>query len=122
MPKSITSELLLGEHPMALNIFILLDCAGLVFLIYVLVNFWNEWRRYQNGSHSAVQLDEKHLGDRIAIIPAVHLYPKNQNSVIPFPARYRQIYLPPEHHTGFAKTIEMRRRELPVPRASQGRV
>lgn len=107
---------------MAVDIFILMDCIGLFFLIYVLANFWNEWRRYGKTGHQPLRQDEKYVGDRIALIPPVYLYPKDPSSVIPFPARYRQIHPSPEHHSGFAKTIEMRKRVAPTAKASHGRM
>jgi hypothetical protein len=112
----------MGGHPMAIDIFLFVDCIGLVFLIYALVNFWNEWRGYNGGRQSPIQtqLNEKKLRDRIAVIPKIFLYPKNQNSVIPFPAHYPQINFSPEHLSRIAKTIEMRRRVVSEPRASQG--
>jgi hypothetical protein len=109
----------MGEHPMAINIFLLLDCLGLIFLIYALVNFWKERRRPDNRRPSLVQCDEQDFGIRIATIPAVYTS-KNQKSVIPFPARYRQADLSPEYQNRFAKPIEMQRRVLSEPRASQG--
>jgi hypothetical protein len=110
----------MGEHPMAINIFLLLDCLGLIFLVYTLVNFWNEWRRPESRRHSPIHCEEYNFGVRIATYPAVSTS-KEQNSVIPFPARYRQVELSPEHQRGFAKPIEMQRRAVPEPRASHGR-
>jgi hypothetical protein len=121
MPRLHDSQLEMGENPMATDAFLLLDCIGLVFLIYALVNFWNEWQHCSKDRHSniRVHLDERNLGGRIAIIPRVFIFPKDQNSVIPFPARYRQIHLPSESHVGFAKTIEMHPRVISESRASQ---
>jgi hypothetical protein len=110
MRKSHNSCLSLGEYPMAMNVFLLLDCIGLVFPIYALVNFWKEGRRYKHSRHSALPCDQANLGGRIAVIPAVFLCPKDHGAVIPFPARNRQINISSEHAIGFAKTIEMRRR------------
>jgi hypothetical protein len=110
----------MGEHPMAITIFLTLDSLGVIFLIYALVNFWEEWRRPKNHRHSPVQSDEQDFGIRIATIPALYTS-KDQNSVIPFPTRYRQAELSPEHQRGFAKPIEMRRLAVSEQRASQGR-
>jgi hypothetical protein len=104
---------------MAINIFLFLDCLGLVFLMYALVNFWQEWRRTKSGRHSPIQVDEHNFGVSIATFPAVHTS-NVQNSVIPFPARHRQTHLSPEHQKGFAKPIEMQRRLESEPRVSQG--
>jgi hypothetical protein len=104
---------------MAINVFLLLDCLGLIFLIYALVNFWKEWRRQENGRHSRIQCDEYNFGVRIATIPAGHTS-NVQNSAIPFPARYWQAELPLEHHRGFTKPIEMQRRVVSEPSASHG--
>lgn len=93
---------------MAMDAFLLLDCFGLIFLMYALANFWNEWRRYKNRSRREVPLDGKIVSDRIAIIPRVFLNPKNVAPVIPFPERYRQINPAPEHQKSAASTIEMR--------------
>ncbi len=104
---------------MAINVFLLLDCLGLIFLIYALVNFWKEWRRQENGRHSRIQCDKNNFGVRIATIPVV--YTSNaQNSVIPFPARYWQADPSPEHQRGFAKPIEMQRRVISESSASHG--
>ncbi|HET6144362.1 MAG TPA: hypothetical protein VFE02_12710 [Candidatus Acidoferrales bacterium] len=92
---------------MATYAFLLIDCFGLVFLIYALVNFWNEWRRYQNRGHREVPPDAQTVGDRIAIIPRVFLCPKNVAPVIPFPARYRQINATLEQRKA-AATIQLR--------------
>lgn len=97
---------------MATNVFLLLNCIGLFFLIYVLVNFWYEGHRYRNNSHSMLPMDEKDFGNRIANLPSVSLYSKDQNPVIPFPARHRQMNLASERHTQFAKTLEMRERAV----------
>jgi len=110
-----------GEHPMALNVFLLLSCIGLVFLIYAMANFWNEWRRYRNSGSSVAQFDDKNWDSRLAVIPSVFLHPRDRNPVIPFPARYRKISLSLEHQTGFARTMEIRRRVVSELRASQGR-
>jgi hypothetical protein len=110
----------MGEHPMAINIFLLLDCLGLIFLIYALVNFWKERRRSDSRRHSPIYCEEHNFGVRIATFPAVYTS-KEQNSVIPFPARYRQqAELSPEYQRGFAKPIEMQRRVISEPRASHG--
>jgi hypothetical protein len=61
---------------MATNAFLVLDGFGLIFMMYVLANFWNEWRRFKNRSHREVPVDGKLVGDRIAVIPSVYLYPK----------------------------------------------
>src|SRR5665213_1134650 len=97
----------MGEHPMAMNAFLLIDCFGLIFLMYALANFWSEWRRHKNRSRE-VPLDGKIVRDRIAVNPRVFLYPKNVAPVIPFPERYGQISPAPEHHKAAATTIEMR--------------
>jgi hypothetical protein len=106
---------------MAINIFLLLDCIGLVFLIYVLVNFWKEGRRYKNSGHPEVQVAEINRGDGIVVLPPVFLYPKDHNSAIPFPARYRQINLSVEQQKEFAQPIEIQRRLFSEQRASRGR-
>jgi hypothetical protein len=98
---------------MATNAFLVLDGFGLVFLMYALANFWNEWRRYKHGSQRGVPLDAKLVGDRVVRIPPVYLYPKNAKSVILFPARYRQLNATPEHQRKSATTIEMRKRMAP---------
>ena len=104
---------------MAIDIFLLLDCLGLIFLMYALVNFWQEGRRTKNGPHSPIQGDEHNFGISIATFPAVQTS-NVQNPVIPFPVRYRQANLSPEHQRGFATPIEMQRRAVSEPRASQG--
>jgi hypothetical protein len=104
---------------MAITVFLLLDCLGLVFLIYVLVNFWKEWRRHENSGRALILSDDHNFGVRIAPIPVVFTS-KDQNSVIPFPTRYPQADPSPEQQRGFAKPIEMQRRVISEPRASQG--
>jgi len=105
---------------MAINAFILLNCASLVFLIYALVNFWNEWQGYKSSIRSALHPDEKNSGGRMAVISAAHIFSKNPNSVIPFPAVGRQIGLSLERKKGRAKSIELRGRGVSELRASRG--
>jgi hypothetical protein len=109
----------MGEHPMAITIFLILDCLGLIFLIYALVNFWKEWRRNEHRHPSPVQRDGHDFGIRIATFPGVYTS-KNQKSVIPFPVNYRQSNLSSVQQRDFAEPIEMQRRVLSEPRASQG--
>jgi uncharacterized membrane protein len=109
----------MGGHPMAITVFLLLVCLGLVFLIHALVNFRKELRRHENRSHSPIPWDEHNFGVRITPIPVVFTS-KDQNSVIPLPARHRQADLSPGHQREFAKPIEMQRRVVSEPRASQG--
>ena len=93
----------LGERPMATNAFLLLDCFGLVFLMYALANFWNEWRRCKNRRPPRVPLDAQIVGDRMAHhSTSFSVTPKNVDSVIPFPARYRQINAAPEQRKAAA--------------------
>jgi hypothetical protein len=92
---------------MATDAFLLIDCFGLVFLIYALANFWIEWRRYKNGGRREVSPDGQIVGDRIVVIPRVFLYPKNAAPVISFPARYRQINATLEQRKA-AATIQLR--------------
>jgi hypothetical protein len=93
---------------MAMDAFLLIDCFGLVFLIYALANFWNEWRRLKNRNRREVPPDRQIVGDRVAVIPRVFIYPKNAASVIQFPARYRQINATPEQRKAAAATIQLR--------------
>jgi hypothetical protein len=92
---------------MAMNAFLLLNCFGLVFLMYTLANFWNEWRQHKNGSHREVPLDKRIVGDRIEILPQVFLYPQTMAPIIQFPARDRQIDTASEHQKAAATTIEL---------------
>jgi hypothetical protein len=93
---------------MAMNAFLLLNCFGLVFLMYTLANFWIEWRQHKNRSHREVPLNEKVLGDRTATLPQVFLDPQNVASIIPFPARYRQIDTAREHQKATAAATQLR--------------
>jgi len=98
---------------MATNVLLFISAFGLVFLIYALINFGREWRRYIHDTRSRLPVGARVVGDRVAIIPAVYLYPKNSGSVIPFPARYRQINLPLVQQGKSGNTIEMRKRIVP---------
>ncbi|HEX3377682.1 MAG TPA: hypothetical protein VHS29_12525 [Candidatus Acidoferrales bacterium] len=104
---------------MAITIFLLLDCLGLIFLIYALANFWKEWRRDKSRRPSPAQRNEHDFEIRIATFPVLYTS-KYQNSVIPFPVNYRQANLSSMQQTDFVEPIEMQRRVLPEPRASQG--
>jgi hypothetical protein len=92
---------------MATNAFLLIDCFGLVFLVYALMNFWNEWRRHRNHSFREVSPNAQSVGDRVATIPQVFLYTKNAAPVIPFPARYRQLNATPKQRKA-AATVQLR--------------
>lgn len=92
---------------MATNAFLLIDCLALIFMVYALANFWNEWRRSGNYRDRPVLQDPRIVGDAIATTPRVFPAPTNVNGVIPFPARYRQIHATPEQRKA-AAAIQLR--------------
>jgi hypothetical protein len=118
-PPAENSRLPIGEHPMALDVFLLIDCLGLAFLIYVLVNFRKESRGQKYGRYMPFRCEERDFGVRIATIPAV-CTSKDQNSVIPFPTRNRHADYFPEQQRGFTKPVEMQRRGVAEARVSHG--
>jgi hypothetical protein len=99
---------------MAMDTFLLLDCFGLVFLMYVLANFWNEERRFKHRGQAERSPAPSFDGERVVKLPSVQLYAKHGSSVIPFPARKRQTNFSSEQHGKSAATVEMSKRSLPT--------
>ena len=75
---------------MAMTIFFLLNGLGVVFLLYVLANFWKEGRRSMNKSRkNAVELGQRDWADLGVVTHPISHTAQGGLSVIPFRARDR---------------------------------
>jgi hypothetical protein len=76
--------------PMAMTIFLILNALGIVFLLYVLANFWKEGRRPKNKARKyAAEFGQREWIDvAVATHPISHCA-QGGLSVIPFRARDR---------------------------------
>src|ERR1035438_2474535 len=79
-----------------MTIFLVLNGMGVVFLLYVLANFWNEGHR--DGHHekndrwwSATDFGRRDRADLVVITDRTSLESEGGLSVIPFQARRREL-------------------------------
>jgi hypothetical protein len=78
---------------MAMTIFLLLNGLGVVFLLYVLANFWLEGRRpINNARRYAAEFEQRDWADVLVVTHPISHSAQGGLSVIPFRA--------PERHSG----------------------
>ena len=99
---------------MAMTIFFLLNGMGVVFLLYVLVNFWKEGHRQKkNARKYAAEFGRRDWADVNVVTHPISRSAHGGFSVIPFHARDRNLGGKPAHRTAAREAIE-----IPVRRIS----
>ena len=93
---------------MAMNIFFLLNVLGLVFLLYVLVNFWNEGRRPECGTRKfKSDLDRENKPVVFVATHSISRSAQGGRSIIPFQIRDRDLQGEEHHRDSVGKIQEM---------------
>ena len=70
---------------MAMTIFLVLNGAGVVFLLYVLANFWKEGRRIKNNTRTyAAEFRQRDWADVMVVTHPISPSAPGGLSVIPF--------------------------------------
>jgi hypothetical protein len=83
---------------MATTIFLVLNGLGVVFLLYVLANFWKEGHRPMNGEWKDVmEFRGRNWADVVVVNHPISLSAKGDVSVLPFQARNRETSCNPAH-------------------------
>jgi hypothetical protein len=73
---------------MAMTIFLVLNGLGVVFLLYVLANFWKESRRPKNNARMyAAEFGQRDWTDVAVVTHRISQNPQGGLSVIPFRVR-----------------------------------
>jgi hypothetical protein len=76
---------------MAMTIFYLLNGLGVVFLLYVLANFWKEGQRPKNDARKdTAELGRRDWADVIVVTFPISHSAQGGLSVLPFPGRDRE--------------------------------
>lgn len=91
---------------MSITIFLVLNGLGVVFLLYVLVNFWKEGRRpLNNARKDAAEFGQRDWADVLVVTHPISHSAQGGLSVIPFraPERYSG---KPTHRTTSRETSE----------------
>ena len=80
---------------MAVTIFLLLNGIGVVFLLYVLANFWKEGHRSKSHARRyAAEFGQRGWADVVVVTHPISHSAQGGLSVIAFPARNRDIDKP----------------------------
>jgi hypothetical protein len=98
---------------MAMTIFYLLNGMGVIFLLYVLANFWNAGHRPKNDAPKDTAASGR--GDRDEVIVVTHPishFAQGGLSVISFQGRDRQFGGKPARRTTAPKATEMPARQI----------
>jgi hypothetical protein len=83
---------------MATIIFLVLNGLGVVFLLYVLANFWKEGHRLMNEEcNDVMEFRGRNWADVIVVTHPISLSVQGDVSVIPFQARNRETTGKPAH-------------------------
>jgi len=83
---------------MATTIFLLLNGLGVVFLLYVLANFWKEGRRpMKEECNDVMEFRGRNWADVVVVTHPISLTAQGGVSVIPFQARNRDTSRNPTH-------------------------
>ena len=91
-----------------MTIFLVLIGMGVVFLLYVLANFWQEGRRSKTLAQMSVVISS--LGTQaevVAITPPISLSASGNLSVMPFPVSSKQQFAKSAESTTAHRMIEM---------------
>ena len=98
---------------MAMKIFFLLNGMGVVFLLYVLGNFWKEGHRSKsNARKHATEFGRRNWGDVFVVTHPISHAAQGGISVIPFQARDRGLSDRPIHSTASRETPEVPARRI----------
>jgi len=95
--------------PMAMTIFLLLSSLGVVFLLYVLTNFWREGRRSRNYARKyAAEFGQQDCTCAVVVTQRMSQNAQGAKSVIPFQPRTQKLQGKPAS----GKAIEMPLRRI----------
>ena len=98
---------------MAMKIFFLLNGMGVVFLLYVLANFWKEGHRPKsNARKHATEFGRRDWADGFVMTHPISHAAQGGISVIPFQARDRGLNDRPIHSTASRGTPEVPARRI----------
>ena len=98
---------------MALNFFLALSGLAVVFLVYVLANFWKEGRRAKNNALKyAAEFGQRDWKDRVVRLQPISHSAKGGVSVIPFEARNRNAAGRPARGPYAQEAVEMPARKI----------
>lgn len=96
-----------------MTIFLVLNGMGVVFLLYVLANFWKEGRRSQTDTRRcATEFVRLRSTDLIVVPQPISHEPHGGLSVIPFRARDRKFVGQQAHEADSRESNEMPTRRL----------
>jgi len=92
---------------MAVKVFLLLNGMGVVFLVYVLANFWREGRRPASGTQSpAKELESREKIEVVVVTLPISQGAQGGLSVIPLQAR-GSFGARPDRQAGARGVVEM---------------
>ena len=75
---------------MAMTIFLVLNGLGVIFLLYVLANFWKEGQRSKNDARKyAMEFERRDWADVFVVTHPISHSAQGGVSVIPFQSRDR---------------------------------
>ena len=98
---------------MGMTIFLLLDGLGVVFLLYVLANFWKEGHRTKNNARKyAAEFGQRDWADVVVVTHPISHSAQGGLSVIPFQARDRKLGGTPDHKTAARDAMELPLRRI----------
>ena len=98
---------------MAMIIFLMLNGLGVVFLLYVLANFWKEEHRPNNSARKrAAEFGRRDWSDVVVVTHPISHSAQGGLSVIPFQARGRKLGGKPNHGPAAREAIEMPLRRI----------
>ncbi len=91
-----------------MTIFFILFGMGVVFLLYVLVNFWVDGHRQKSFAwEPELEISRKNKAEVIVVTHPISLSAQGGISIIPFPARRDRPQSRPAGAAGVHRTIEM---------------
>jgi hypothetical protein len=98
---------------MAMTIFLVLNGLGVVFLLYVLANFWKEGHRpKKNARKYAAEFGSRDWVDVVVVTHPISHSAQGGLSVIPFPAPTPEIGGQSVHRPATREAIELRPRRI----------
>jgi hypothetical protein len=93
---------------MAMTIFLVLNSLGVVFLLYVLANFWREGHRPKNIARKyAAEFGGRDWADAVVGTHPISRSAQSGLSVIPFQAQERELDGKPAHRPAAREAMEI---------------
>jgi hypothetical protein len=96
---------------MTMTIFLVLNGLGVVFLLYVLANFWKEGRQDTDRKY-AMEFRQRDWADVLVVTHPISHNAQGGVSVIPFQARGRELGGKPEQRPAAREAVEIPRRRI----------